>query len=303
MKKFISIFAVIALISTCSAFAAKYKVNTSGTVKSNGKVVSPSTSTTQNPYNVYSTGNYVASRQVTSTQVSTIELVMDYSGSMASCIAEAKKAMNSIIAQVPSSVNVGFRVFGHNYKGSNPDNSTLASVTKISKKNGKYQVSTEDNKSNCIGSTTGGCAATEQVAPIARANASSILAGMNSVKIGGATPLVYALDRAVNQDFVTLDRTNPKKIVLITDGGENCGGDPCAFADQLMRRRSDVQIDVVLVEGGDFSGLSCLAKKTGGKVYKVNDLSNFSKVLTQSVTAPANPNPPQQKQQYEFYND
>lgn len=301
MHKFISILIVILLISTGSAFGAKYKVNTSGSVKSKGKIVSPS-GKPSNPYNVYTTGNYVASKQVMTAQVQTIELVMDYSGSMANCITEAKKAMRSIIAQVPSSVNIGFRVFGHNYNGFNPNNkSTIAPIKKIVKKNGKYQVTTEDN--SCVGSTTGRCSATEQVAPIARANANSILAGMNSVRIGGATPLVYALDRAVNQDFLGLDTSYPKKIVLITDGGENCGGDPCAFAEQLMRRRTDIQIDVVLVYGGSFSGLSCLANKTGGKVYKVNDLSNFSSVLTQSVTAPATQKPQQQKQQYEFYND
>lgn len=305
MKKIVSLFAIIALISTCSAFAGKYKVNTSGVVKSKGKVVSPSTqnpANQANPYNVYNAGNYVASNQVNSGQVGTIEFVMDYSGSMANYITEAKRAMRSIVAQIPSSVNVGFRVFGHNYRGTNPNtNSNLATVSKIVKKKGKYKVQTEDN--SCIGSVSGACAATEQVSPIARASASAILTGMNSVGVGGATPLVYALDRAVNQDFVGLGTTSSKKIVLITDGGENCGGDPCAFAEQLMRKRNDVHIDVVLVSGGWFSGLSCLADKTGGKVYKVNDLSKFSTVVTQSVTTQPKQNQTQQKQQYEFYND
>jgi len=296
MKKFIILLLII-IIAAGSAFAAKYKVNTSGVVKNNGKVVSPTVNTT-NPYKVYNASNYVSSNTVNSTQVGTIELVMDYSGSMSNWITQAKQAMSQIIAQIPSTTKVGFRAFGHDSFGSNPNNNaTLATVKKIVKQNGKYKVTTQTN--TIIGSTSGFCAATAQVAPIMSANSNNILNGMNSISVGGATPLVYALDRAVNQDFAGLDRSYAKKIVLITDGGENCGGDPCAFAKNLMSQRKDVHIDVVLVSGW-FSKLSCLADTTGGKLYKVNNLSNFSTVLTESMTT-APTQVPVQTQQYEYY--
>ena len=298
MKKILIIVLIVLSMTTCGAFAAKYKVNTSGVVKSNGKVVSPSVNNPVNPYNVYNATNYVSSNTVNAKQVGTIELVMDYSGSMANWISQAKIAMSQIIAQIPSSTKVGFRAFGHDNFGSNPNNSvTLANVKKVVKKNGKYKVVSQANTT--IGNTSGYCSATAQVAPIMSANSSNILAGMNSIDIGGATPLVYALDRAVNQDFAGLDRTYAKKIVLITDGGENCGGDPCAFAKQLVSQRNDVHIDVVLVSGW-FSKLSCLADVTGGKMYKVNNLSNFSTVLTESMTSvPKDLKVP--TQEYEYY--
>lgn len=297
MKKALITSLIIVLLSTCAAFAAKYKVNTSGVVKNNGKVVSPTVNTT-NPYNVYNSSNYVSSNTVNSTQVGTIELVMDYSGSMSNWITQAKQAMSQIIAQIPSTTKVGFRVFGHDNFGSNPNNNaTLATVKKIVKQNGKYKVTTQTNTT--IGSTSGYCAATAQVAPIMSANSNNILNGMNSISVGGATPLVYALDRSVNQDFAGLDRSSAKKIVLITDGGENCGGDPCAFAKNLISQRNDVHIDVVLVSGW-FSKLSCLADTTGGKLYKVNNLSNFSTVLIESMTT-APTQVPVQTQQYEYY--
>ena len=81
--------------------------------------------------------------------------------------------------------------------------------------------------------------------------------------------MVYALDRAAFQDFANLDTTTPKKIVLITDGGENCGGDPCAFAKNLMKKRSDIHIDVVLVSSNS-KYLSGLSSTTGGHFYNVN---------------------------------
>ena len=296
MKKFIILFLILVVISSCTAFAAKYKVNTSGVVKNNGKVVSPVINTA-NPYNVYNAQNYVSSNTVNANSVSTIELVMDYSGSMSNWIEQAKQAMGQIISQIPSSTNVGFRVFGHDNFGANPNNNaTLATVKKVVKKNGKYKVMTQSDTT--IGSTSGYCSATSQVAPIMKANSGNILNGMNSVSVGGATPLVYALDRAVNQDFAGLDKSYSKKIVLVTDGGENCGGDPCAFAKKLMSQRNDVHIDVVLVSGW-FSKLSCLADTTGGKMYKVNNLSNFSTVLTQSMTTPPK-EIPVQTQQYEY---
>lgn len=295
MKKILFIVLSVILFSSCSAYAAKYKVNTSGVVKTNGKVVSPSKS---NPYNVYNANDYVNTNKVNSVSVNTIELVMDYSGSMSSWISQAKKVMANIIAQIPSSVSIGFRVFGHDNHGQNlNNNNTIKSVKKIVKNNGKYSVQTENEE--YIGCMTGYCSATAQVAQIMKNNTNNILSGMNSVDIGGATPLVYALERTVNQDFVGLDRVYPKKIVLITDGGENCGGDPCEFAKKLMQQRNDVHIDVVLVSGF-FSKLSCLAGITGGKMYRVNNFSKLSNVLVESMTsAPEKVDVP--VQEYEFY--
>lgn len=296
MKRNIIIAISLILITSCGAYAAKYKVNTSGTVKQNGQIVSPTKTTTTNYYNVYTPQSYIGSNQVNSGQVPVIELVMDYSGSMSNWIKEAKRAMSSIMAQIPSSTAVGFRVFGHNLHGSNPsNNATVAQVRKVVKKNGKYMAVTQ----NFIGNTTGYCSSTRQVAQVTRNNTASIQSGMNSVDIGGATPLVYGLDRAIYQDFANISRNTPKKVVLITDGGENCGGDPCAFAKQLMSNRQDVHIDVVLV-GSSSSKLSCLATTTGGKFYTVKNLSNFSTVIQQSMTTPSSAVQQQNQQYYEF---
>lgn len=300
MKKVIILSLLIIVISSCTAVAAKYKVNTNGVVKSNGKVISP-TYKTNKPYNVYNAQNYVSSNRVNANPVGTIELVMDYSGSMSNWIDQAKRVMTTVISQIPSTAKVGFRVFGHDNFGSNPNNNNvLAEVKKVVKKKGKYRVVAQAN--SALGSTTGYCSATAQVAPIAGANANNILNGMNSVSIGGATPLVFALDRTVNQDFAGMDKSYAKKIVLITDGGENCGGDPCAFAKNLIRQRNDIHIDVVLISGFFGNKLSCLADITGGKTYKANNLSDFSTVLTQSMkTAPTKIQTQEQQQQYEFY--
>lgn len=297
MKKIFVILLSI-ILTSCCAYAAKYKVNTNGTVKNNGKIVSPSNKN-KSPYNVYNPSTYINSNVVNSAQVQVIELVMDYSGSMSNWINVAKNAMTSILAQIPSSTKVGFRVFGHNNNGYNPNTpATVASVKKIIKQKGKYKAITG---SNFLGTTSGYCSATKQVSPIVAKNKTLILSGMNSVNLGGSTPLVYGLERVINQDFAGMSTNFAKKIVLISDGGENCGGDPCEFAKDLMRRRSDVHIDVVLV-GSSSKKLSCLSSSTGGHFYNVKNLSEFSTVMTQSMTSTPS-TVKQEKQQYEFYNN
>lgn len=303
MKKLLIILSVLFVLASCTALAAKFTVNQSGVVKNSGRVVSPSNTTNQNFYNNYNAQDYVSQNIVNSQQVGTIEFVMDYSGSMANWIGVAKRSMSSIVSQIPGDVKLGFRVFGHDNHGSNPSiaGATLQEVKKIIKKGNKFSVVTEQS---VLGSTRGGCAATSQVTPIYSANASALLNGMNSVDIGGSTPLVYGLDRAVYQDFANFDQTSPKKIVLITDGGENCGGNPCEFAKRLMAKRSDVHIDVVLVSS-DSRELSCLASTTGGHFYTVDNLSDFSATINQSIQTPpsqavSEPHQQSNQQYYEF---
>ena len=309
MKKLAIILGLLTVLSGCCVFAAKYSVNTSGVVKSGNKVLSaPSNAVIQNYnyYNNFSAQNYISSNQVNAGQIGIVEIVMDYSGSMSNWIGVAKRSMSSIVSQIPSSTLVGFRVFGHDNYGNNPNLAIVQEVKAIVNKGGnKFKVVT---KANPTGNTTGACSATQQVAAITSANSSSLLTGMNSVGLGGATPMVYALDRAVYQDFAALDTVTPKKIVLITDGGENCGGDPCEFARRLMQKRSDVHIDVVLVSSSS-RALSCLATTTGGHFYNINNLSDFSTTITNSIQAqplevPHNTqNYNNNTQQYEFVKD
>ena len=289
----------VLLTTTAAVLAAKYTVSKSGTVKNNAgqTIASPANLINQNYYNNYTAANYVNNNVVNQNQVDIVEIVMDYSGSMSNWITAAKRSMSAIVAQIPSATKVGFRVFGHDSDGSNPTSiHTLQDVKKIVKNGNKFTVVTEKSP---VGTTRGACSATKQVAPIISANSNSILYGMNSVDIGGATPLVYALDRAAYQDFANLDTTTPKKIVLITDGGENCGGDPCAFARSLMKKRSDIHIDVVLVSSYSKS-LSCLASTTGGHLYNVDNLGDFSTALTKTIQSQPATQQEIKKQSYEF---
>lgn len=303
MKKILSALIILSFCSAGTYAASKYKVNTGGQVISptgqiqqNSTMIMPPTPATI--YNNFNAQAYVAEKKAIANPIGTIDLVMDYSGSMSYWIAAAKNSMAAIVSQLPLSTKVGFRVFGHD-GGNNPYSPILNKVKCVSKdKNGKYKVRTET--SSYLGSTSGSCSATTQVVAVAPYKASTLINGMNSVRIGGSTPLTLALEQAVTHDFAGLATNYPKKIILITDGGENCGGDPCAFARALIAQRKDITIDVVLVSATS-TELKCLADSTNGKFYNTNDISSFTTVLTESMqNAPSSSPQLEPVQQYEF---
>ena len=283
MKKKLLAFLLI-LMSVMSVHSATYKVNSAGKISSpTGQVQqSAKTSTVKSPYNNYNAGSYVSSNTVNKVSVGAIEIVMDFSGSMTDWVMVAKQTMSGIVSQIPQNTLVGFRVFGHG--GDITAEPQLAQVTGVTKstKNGKttYKINTNEVTKS---SSFMGCSATKQVTPVSTLNTYSLLNGMNSVALGGSTPLVLALKQAANNDFSALSSDVKKKIVLITDGGENCGGDPCAFAKSLMAQRSDIHIDVVLVSSNS-RALKCLSSTTGGKFYHANSYYDFSNVVVQSMT-------------------
>ena len=99
----------------------------------------------------------------------------------------------------------------------------------------------------------------------------------------GTTPLEYSLRTAINSDFIS--NNDLKHIILITDGGESCDGDPCRFIQSVIRNRKDIRIDIIAisVSDDDFQQLKCISNATNGKIYNVlnpNELLNaYNNVL------------------------
>ena len=213
MKKIILSLLVMSFCSL-AVYSASYKINAGGKVTnpSGGVQQKSSIITEQDVYKNYNASTYVNTKQVQKNPVGTIDIVMDYSGSMAYWINAAKNSMAMIVSQLPSNTKVGFRVFGHD-SGINPYTPILGKVKSIAKdSNGKYKVSTVQH--SYLGDTSGSCSATSQIVPVIQYNASSLINGMNSVNIGGATPLTLALQQAVSVDFKNLGVISPKKIIL-----------------------------------------------------------------------------------------
>ncbi|MFN3939778.1 MAG: vWA domain-containing protein, partial [Chitinophagales bacterium] len=69
---------------------------------------------------------------------------------------------------------------------------------------------------------------------IAKNSASAIQSKLDEIVPKGHTPIAYSLFLSAG-DFADLPGTN--SIILITDGIENCDGDPCASSEALRNKR------------------------------------------------------------------
>ena len=57
-------------------------------------------------------------------------------------------------------------------------------------------------------------------------------------------------------------------MVVVSDGGDTCGGDPCAAARAAKAVKPDLTINVIDLSGGTDGGvLRCVADAGGGKVF------------------------------------
>jgi len=78
------------------------------------------------------------------------------------------------------------------------------------------------------------CSDTRLEVPFAPNNSRTIVNQIRGIIPRGATPIAYSLEQSAN-DFPPCDNCR-NIIILITDGLETCGGDPCAASEYLQRR-------------------------------------------------------------------
>jgi hypothetical protein len=107
--------------------------------------------------------------------------------------------------------------------------------------------------------------------PADRPRLASLLDGIKPME---GTPLARGIERAGN---VVDGRTVPATLVVVTDGEDSCGGDPCAAARALKAAKPLVTINVV-----DVNGLGegrCMAEATGGKVLPMKSAAELPELI------------------------
>jgi len=77
------------------------------------------------------------------------------------------------------------------------------------------------------------CKDSKLMVPFGANNAQFIKDYVRNINPNGVTPIAYSLEQTVN-DF-PYDTTARNVIILVTDGEESCGGDPCAVAAALQK--------------------------------------------------------------------
>jgi len=184
-----------------------------------------------------------------------LELILDLSGSMARDIGggetrmeAAKRVMNDVIDALPEreGVNVGFRIYGH--LGDNTEAGRAVS-----------------------------CQSSELVVPIQGVNKPALRDQVAAAQPIGWTPIALSLERA-GGDFQPGEGV-ANHILLVTDGEETCGGDPCAVAESLKTGDANLTTHVVGFALNEEQArlVSCIAQRGGGlnlRAANARELSN-----------------------------
>jgi Ca-activated chloride channel family protein len=166
----------------------------------------------------------------------------------------AKMVLQQALARVPSDVNLGLRVFGQGYTG--------------------------DPFMDCKQSAL--------LVPLGQGNRRSIIERVRQVHPYGLTPLEFALRQAAENDLTGL--SGPKTLILISDGADTCGGNPCEFIKQLPRMGIKLKVDIVGLSlkrrPDDIMArhqLNCITETSGGKYYDANTAAQLIESISASV--------------------
>ena len=173
--------------------------------------------------------------------------IVDASGSMKEKIDGktrmdvAKKVMIDTLASMPKEANLGLLVYGHR--------------------------KAKD------------CSDIELIAPLGGEDAKSIGKTIKSLNAKGETPIADSLRKAAKSFKAFKGQTN--SILLVTDGLEECKGDPCAAAKELKDAGLDVAVNVVgfTIGAEDAKKLHCVTEITGGKYYSAANATDLADAL------------------------
>jgi len=185
-----------------------------------------------------------------------ILFILDFSNSMSEFLDGEPKyilmlnTVKKLIAQIPSEVAIGMRVYGHR-GGFTPKDM---------------------------------CRASKNIASVCSYNNSNVINSLSGLHPSGMTPITYSLKQAIRYDFAGI--TGKKRIILLTDGGENCDESPCKFVMELIKTRRDIFIDVIafnIEDEDDLDQLECTALVTSGKFYTADTACELADKLAKSL--------------------
>ncbi len=194
---------------------------------------------------------------------SNVLFIFDASGSMKkklesgeSRIAVAKRAMGEALGNMPADVRLGLLMYGHR--------------------------KAKD------------CTDIELVSPIGADDAAAIAGLIEAAPAKGETPIAEALKQAVRSFAALKGQSN--RIVLVTDGIEECGGDPCAAAQAVSAAGLDLKVDIIgfTLTEKQRQTVQCVADATGGQYYDAQDVTGLTTALqeVQQQVVQAEPAPP-----------
>lgn len=113
--------------------------------------------------------------------------------------------------------------------------------------------------------------------------ARDILQFADQMRPAGRTPLTRSVAVAVD---ALKDSPRPAEVVVLTDGEDTCGSDPCDLARRLKVEAPGIRVHVVgfrLPSYNATAGAQCLATETGGMFVTAETTSQLTDSLRQTL--------------------
>ncbi len=129
----------------------------------------------------------------------------------------------------------------------------------------------------------GDCGDVEELAALGALNRNALMEKINSLNPKGKTPITFSVQMTAEKLKAMEEETT---IILVSDGKEPCGGDPCALVREL--RQAGVRF-IMHVIGFDVSDeekqqLECMADAGGGMYYSANNAGEFQMAASKVVS-------------------
>jgi hypothetical protein len=131
----------------------------------------------------------------------------------------------------------------------------------------------------------GDCNDIETFAPVGQVDRNSLLKKLNAISPKGKTPISKSLELAAAQLEHYEEETT---VILISDGKETCGGNPCKLVRDLKERGIKIKVHVVGfdVNREEREELICIADAGDGNYFTANNtfqLTNIFRSIKQQL--------------------
>lgn len=135
----------------------------------------------------------------------------------------------------------------------------------------------------------GDCEDIETLVPLSPLDRAAVVAKVEAINPKGKTPITAAVEHTFENLVDGLDTDQPATVLLLSDGLETCGGDPCRAVRLAKASGRQLILHVIGfdVEGEDLSQLQCMAQAGGGLFLTADDADSLTQALDTVIALPA----------------
>ncbi len=129
------------------------------------------------------------------------------------------------------------------------------------------------------------CQDIEVLVPMGPVTPAAVKGRLEAIQPKGKTPIGASVREAFR---LVREGGKPATVILLSDGLETCGTDPCAIVREAKAGGLDFLLHVVGfgIEEADLSSLECMAQAGGGLFFDARDASGLASALAGAVAPP-----------------